>query len=231
VPWLVHAYTAAGAVLALLALHAVVDGEIRTAFIYLAAAVVVDATDGWLARAFRVRERLPSFDGARLDDIVDYLTFVFVPLFLIEHEGLLPDRVSLPLVSAALLASAYGFARTDAKTADHFFTGFPSYWNIVVLYVGAMEMPEWANAAVLAALTALVFVPIGYVYPSRTPAFRRTTVILGVVWGAAVLAVIWRLPGPPPALVYGSLLFPVYYAVLSVVLHARRDRVTRVEAS
>jgi len=210
--------------MAMLALRSVVSGDSRTAFVWLAAAVIVDATDGAFARGVRVRERLPRFDGARLDDIVDYLTFVFVPLFLIEHEGLLPGRTGLAVVSAALLASAYGFSREDAKTADHFFTGFPSYWNIVALYMVAIDTAPWVNAAILAALAALVFVPIGYVYPSRTPTLRRTTVTLGVLWGVAAMAMIWQLPSPSPALVYGSLLFPAYYAVLSLALQARRAR-------
>jgi phosphatidylcholine synthase len=222
VPWLVHAYTAGSAVLALLALRAVVAGDERTAFAWLAAALVVDATDGTLARAARVKERLPHFDGSRLDDIVDYLTYVFVPLFLIEHGGLLPGGVGLAVVCAGLLASAYGFSRADAKTHDHFFTGFPSYWNIVALYVVAIDAAPWVNAAVLIALTALVFVPLGYVYPSRTPTLRKTTIGLAVVWGVAAMAIVWQLPAPAPALVYGSLLFPLYYAVLSLILQARR---------
>ena len=208
--------------MALLALRAAVEGDERIAFLWLAATVVVDATDGMLARAARVRQRLPRFDGARLDDIVDYLTFVFVPLFIVEHEALLPAGTGVPILGAALLASAYGFSREDAKTADHFFTGFPSYWNIVALYLVAMDAGPWVNAAILVGLTALVFVPIGYVYPSRTPALRRTTVTLGVVWGLAALAIIWQLPAPAPALVYGSLFFPVYYTALSFVLQRKR---------
>jgi len=210
--------------MAFLALRSVVGGDVRAAFLWLAAAIVVDATDGALARAARVRQRLPRFDGARLDDIVDYLTFVFVPVFLIEHEGLLPAGPGLAIVAAVLLASAYGFSRDDAKTADHFFTGFPSYWNIVALYLVATNTGPWVNAAILITLVALVFVPIGYVYPSRTPALRKTTVGLGMLWGLAALAIIWQLPSPPPALVYGSLLFPIYYTVLSLALHARRGR-------
>jgi len=224
VPWLVHAYTASSAVMAFLAIRAVVQGDARTAFLWLAATVIVDATDGALARAAGVRQRLPRFDGARLDDIVDYLTFVFVPLALIEREGLLPDAAALPVVGAALLASAYGFSREDAKTPDHFFTGFPSYWNIVALYLVAIGAGPWVNALILASLTALVFVPIGYVYPSRTPTLRRTTIGFGTLWGAAVLAMIWQLPSPSPALVYGSLAFPAYYTALSLWLQSLRGR-------
>jgi phosphatidylcholine synthase len=228
VPWLVHAYTASSAVLAFLALDATAKGDYRTAFLWLAVTVVVDASDGFLARTFRVRERLPHFNGARLDDIVDYLTFVFVPLFLLVHAGLLRETWGVPAAAGALLASAYGFSREDAKTTDHFFTGFPSYWNIVALYMVALELAPSINAAFIVAFTALVFVPIGYVYPTRTPTLRTLTLSLSVAWGIAMAVIIWQLPRPSPVLVYGSLTFPVYYGVLSVVLHGRRQRPGKV---
>ena len=77
--WLVHAYTASGLVLALLAARAVIDFDYRAAFFWLWLQVLIDATDGLLARRARVAERIPWFDGGKLDDIVDYLTYVFVP--------------------------------------------------------------------------------------------------------------------------------------------------------
>jgi phosphatidylcholine synthase len=125
---------------------------------------------------------------------------------------------------AVLLSSAYGFCRTDAKTTDHFFTGFPSYWNIVALYMVGLGTSPTTNAIALIIFVALVFVPIGYVYPSRTPKWQALSVALGLAWGAAMALVIWTLPSPPAWLVWGSLLYPVYYGALSLYLHARRGR-------
>ena len=128
-----------------------------------------------------MKERTPQFNGARLDDIVDYLTFVFVPVFILRHDGLLPaGAVGLAVAAAVLLSSAYGFSREDAKTPDHFFTGFPSYWNIVAVYMVAIQLSPLVNAAILCGLVALVFVPIGYIYPSRTPRWQAATVALGL---------------------------------------------------
>lgn len=183
----------------------------------------IDATDGWLARLARVRERTPGFDGGRLDDIVDYLTFVFLPVLLIVEMGLLPDAAELPVSAAVLLASAYGFASMDAKTDDYFFTGFPSYWNIVALYLVALGTAPAANALVLLAFAALVFVRTGYVYPSRTPVLRRTTIALGALWGILAVMIVWQLPTPSRPLVVVSLFFPVYYFLLSFYLQSRRD--------
>jgi phosphatidylcholine synthase len=220
--WLVHFYTAAGALLAFLALIAVVRGDARLAFIWMAAATAIDATDGVFARLADVKRHAALLDGARLDDIVDYLTFVFLPAFLVYHFRMLPPGWDLLVVAAMLLSSAFGFTAQDAKTSDHFFTGFPSYWNVVALYLYALALPPWWNATVLLALAALVFVRIGYIYPSRTPTWRPLTLTLGVLWSLALLVTIWALPSPPRALVIGSLVFPVYYVVLSLVLQRRR---------
>jgi phosphatidylcholine synthase len=224
--WLAHFYTAIGAVLALFATQAVFRGDFRAALLALAAATLVDATDGWLARALRVKERLPGYDGGRLDDIVDYLTYVFVPVLLLAAAGLLPAGWEMGIGSVVLLASAYGFGQSDAKvvTTDHYFTGFPSYWNIIALYLLVWRLPLAANAAILLVLAALVFAPIRFVYPSRTVELRALTLTLGVPWAVLVLVMIWRLPatdGPWTAL---SLVFPVYYTVLSLWLHARPSR-------
>lgn len=222
-PWLVHALTASGALIAYVALTAVIEGNLSAAFLWLTAATVIDAVDGVLARLARVKERAPMLDGARLDDIVDYLTFVFVPVFIIQQSGLLPAGIAAwVVVTAVLVSSAFGFSRADAKTTDHFFTGFPSYWNIVAVYLVALRLPAAINAGFLLLCAAGVFVPIGYVYPSRTVQFRRLTVIAGIVWGAMVAAIIWLLPDPPRWLVLSSLAYPIYYFALSFVLHGSR---------
>jgi len=221
-PWLVHFYTASGAVLAFMAVIATFDARYRTAFLYLIAATVVDATDGMLARRAGIPGATPNFDGARLDDIVDYLTFVFVPMLILYRAGDLPDGWGIWIVAAVLLSSGYGFASLDAKTSDYFFTGFPSYWNIVALYLHAARTPDRVNAVVLLAFVVLVFVRIGYVYPSRTPVLRGLTNALGAIWAVMMVLVVFRLPEAPRSLLIASLFFPVYYAVLSFWLNARR---------
>jgi phosphatidylcholine synthase len=225
--WLVHTYTATSAIWAFLAMQAATLGNLRAAFLWLFVAVLVDSTDGLLARAARVRERLPHFSGSKLDDIVDYLTFVFVPALIVWRADVVTGAWTLPVVCAILLSSLFGFVSADAKTEDQFFTGFPSYWNIVVLYLVVLELPSPYNAAILIVLSGLVFVRIGYVYPTRTQAARSVTLALGVVWGFAMLLLILQLPNPRKSLAWISLLFPVYYTCLSIALHARRSRDAR----
>ena len=220
--WLVHLYTASGAVLAFLATRDIFQYRYRDAFFWLALAVFVDATDGVLARRARVTARIPWFNGGDLDNIVDYLTYVFVPALFVWRALLVPLDWTLPICAAMLLSSAYGFSRTDAKTEDHFFTGFPSYWNVVVFYLLLGGATQEFNGVVLLILAALVFVPIRYVYPSRTPVMRVPTLVLGAIWAALSFLMLWQMPGVSRALFWLSLLFPAYYIVLSLVLNARR---------
>jgi phosphatidylcholine synthase len=219
---LVHAYTASGALLAFIGVKAVLAHDARLAFAMMFGATVVDATDGALARRVRVRETLPHVDGAKIDDLVDYLTFVFLPMLLLDEFGGLPPRFGLAVVALVLLSSAYGFAAADAKTPDQFFTGFPSYWNIAVLYLYVFSLPAVWNAVVLIVLSLLIFVRIGYLHPSRTTALRRLTLALTVLWAAAIGWLIATMPSPSRTVAIVSLLFPVYYTVLSFALHVRR---------
>jgi phosphatidylcholine synthase len=220
--WLVHLYTGSGVVLAFLAARAVVDFDYRTAFFWLWLQVFVDATDGALARRFRVRERIPWFDGAKLDDITDYLTYVFVPALFVWRGALVPLAWSVPVAAAIVLSSAYGFSRADAKTADHFFTGFPSYWNVVTFYLLVAGWPSTVNAAILVTFAVLVFVPIRYVYPSRTPTLRVATNVAGLVWAGLMLLMLWQYPAVSRPVFWTSLSYPAYYLILSLWLHFRR---------
>jgi phosphatidylcholine synthase len=222
-PWIAHLYTGLGAVAALLAMLAVIDGEYRTAFLWLGSQIFIDATDGLLARALRVKERLPWFDGARLDDIIDYLCYTFIPVLLALHAGLLRGSAGVAVGAFVLLASAYGFSQTAAKlkTTDYFFTGFPSYWNLVVWYLYLFQFAPAVNAVILFTFAILVFVPIRYVYPSRTTTLSGVTNALGVLWAILTLWLLWRLPSVEVIWACVSMIFPIYYFVLSGYLHAR----------
>ena len=220
--WLVHLYTALGTVVAFFSLLCIEQTNFREAFCLMALAVVIDATDGTLARAARVKELIPWFDGDLLDEIVDYFNYVIVPSLFLVRANILPPQDSLWLAALPLLASAYGFCQREAKTADYFFLGFPSYWNVVVFYLYVLKTPLWVNAFLIIALSILVFVPIKYVYPSRSPRFRSQINVLGVLWGGAVLYLIYQLPNPSRVLLFASLLFPAYYTALSLWLEYRR---------
>lgn len=220
--WLVHLYTASGFVWALLAAQAAIDYDYVWAFLYLWLQVVVDATDGALARWVDVSRRLPWFSGSKLDDLVDYLTYAFVPALIVWRGPFVPDAWATPLAAAMLLASGYGFSRVHGKTPDHFFLGFPSYWNVVVLYFFLTRSEPWINAVILSVLCVLVFVPLRFVYPSRTPVLPVLTNVLGASWAIVLLALVGTYPRSSRPLLFASFVFPAYYVGLSVALEVRR---------
>lgn len=219
--WLVHLYTATGAVLGFLALQAAFSGDYALVFRLLAAALAIDASDGVLARAVEVKRVIPWFDGALLDNLVDYVNYVVVPVAVFMQPGILPEGTGF-LSLAVLLASAYGFSRTDAKGfVEHYFLGFPSYWNVVAFYFVVLDSSPAFNLAVVVVCTVLVFVPMRWIYPTRSDVLRKSTISLGLVWALMSLWMLARLPEPSPLLASVSLLYPVYYTGCSLFYHFR----------
>jgi phosphatidylcholine synthase len=225
--WGVHALTASGALVGTLALLSMLSERFEAAALWMLLALAIDSLDGTLARRMRVAERIPSIDGRRLDDIVDYLNYAIVPtVFLVATDRLLhPVWGALPVV-----ASAYGFSQREAKTEDDFFLGFPSYWNVIALYLWILAVPKALGTALIAAFAVGVFVPWKYVYPSRMHMLQRTTAAAGGLWGAA-LAVAVAVPERAARLHLAelSLLFPLYYGALSLYQGGLARK--RVEAS
>jgi phosphatidylcholine synthase len=218
--WGVHLYTALGLPLAFLAAGALAERDAQRFFAFLLAAAVVDGTDGALARAVRVRETLPELDGRRLDDLIDFLTYAFLPALALVAFGLLPAGAELAAV-VPLVASGYGFCQERAKTGDSF-VGFPSYWNVVVLYLYALGADPRLNLAIVLFLSLMVFVPIHYVYPTKTRFLRRTTLGLMLAWAAALAVILADLEASRSSrLALLSLAVPAYYAAVSWVHHSR----------
>jgi len=216
---LVHAYTATGAVLALLMVHFAYEGEVRAVLWLFLAAMVVDGSDGFLARHFEVKTVMPGFDGALLDNIVDYMTYAFAPMVLLWANGYLPDGVLGGVVAAVpLLASCYQFCRSDAKTDDYFFLGFPSYWNVVAFYAIVASFGIGLTTLVILVCTVLVFVPVKYLYPSRTEKLWYLNMALSVLWMAVYAVIVALMPDQPTWLIVLSLIYPVYYVGVSLWL-------------
>lgn len=219
----VHAYTALGVVLALLMVHMSYAGEVEIVLWLFLAAMVIDGSDGFLARRFRVKEVVPGFDGALLDNIIDYITYAFAPMVLLWSAGYLPEGwLGGVVASIPLLASCFQFCRSDAKTDDHFFVGFPSYWNIAAFYLIVLGASTAVTTTTLLALTVLVFVPIKYVYPSRTETAWWLTMTLTTLWLGLYALILVQYPEPSLWLIVLSAGYMLYYAALSLRLTLNR---------
>jgi len=191
----VHILTAIGAVLALLALRAAHQAEWQIMFVWLGVALLVDAVDGPLARLFDVKAVLPRFSGERLDLIVDYLTYVATPAFVLSEADLLPDGFRLPAAIAILLSGLFHVSDVDSKTDEGYFVGFPAIWNIVLLYLFVLGLPPYGALAVVAGLVGLTFVPILFVHPFRVVRLRLITGLVVLLW-AVTAAVAVANPFP-----------------------------------
>jgi phosphatidylcholine synthase len=222
--WFVHAYTAAGLVaaagMAVFIVHGGDDG-FRWAFLMMVIATAIDSTDGWLARKARVKEVLPEFDGRTLDDLTDFHTYTSMPLLLIWRAGILPGHLAWVLLFA-LLASAYGFSRVDAKTPDGFFLGFPSYWNVVAFYLYLLWPPVWLALSIVLTCAILTFVPMRYLYLTRGGPFAKVMLVAGAVWAAMTAVIILRPASERRSLALVSLAYPLLYVALSWMVTASR---------
>lgn len=215
--WLLHLYTASGAFVGLLAIQALERGQAFFAFQLMMLTIIIDATDGTLARHMKVAQQLPHIDGRTLDDIVDYFTYVLVPVYAMVKLGLIWSN---PILWACpVLASAFGFSNVDAKTEDDFFLGFPSYWNLVALYLFCLGWPTWLNTLVVLGLSILVFVPVRFIYPSKTRPYKIPTLVLGTIWGLQTIALVVCPEQLPEWWLMGAMFYPVYYLSLSLYLH------------
>lgn len=215
----VHLFTATGAVWGFLTLLAIWDENFKLAIIYIVIAMFVDGFDGMLARWFDTKKYAAWIDGGLMDNIIDYLTYVVVAaLLLIKVPNLLPEGFQMAGALSILLTSAFQFSQVDAKTDNqsYFFKGFPSLWNFLVLYMMFLGLNPWINLLALVICNILIFVPIKFIYPTRTTHLRRLTLILTYLY--AVLCV-WGLilyPDVPDWMVYASLAYVVYYLVMSI---------------
>lgn len=201
--WAVHLFTATGAVLALLALLAIERGQPEMALLWLFVALVIDGVDGMLARATNVRERVPRIDGDALDLVVDYLTYVLVPVWFMLRGGYLPDSWAAPLAATILVSSLYVFVRRDMKTDDGYFRGFPALWNVIAFYFFVLRPTRADNAAVVIAFVLMTFAPVHVVHPFRARDYGAVPAVLAIVWTASTAALILPLEQPLRSILIG----------------------------
>jgi len=180
--YLVHIFTVSGVFLSFLALTEAIDGNLPLMFFYLAIALFVDGVDGSLARKVDVKKYTPSINGEILDNIIDFLNYVFVPSFVIYWLGLVPKGLELIIAGLILTVSCYTFANNNIKTSDFYFSGFPALWNVVVLYFYILNTDPFTNLIVILILSILTFIPIKYLHPFRVKKLRKTSLSFLLIW-------------------------------------------------
>lgn len=203
IAWAVHVLTASGVVIALLSLLAILKGNAQEALLWLGLALAVDGMDGPLARRFEVRRVIPNFDGAVLDLVVDYLSYVLVPAVFLYQLGFFPEPFALAATAFILATSLYIFANVEMKTHDNYFVGFPAIWNVVALYVYVLDPPKMATLAITIVLGLASFSTAKFLHPLRVREGRPITLVATAVWSISSLALILYQP-ERPGLAFGA---------------------------
>lgn len=214
--WAVHIFTASGLITGFLALVAIVHRDWRTALLLLFIAVLIDTVDGTLARAVRVKAVLPDVDGRMLDYVIDFINDVLLPTLLLYEAGLLPSSVRLVCCAAILLVSCYHYTNLQAITDDLHFRGFPAMWNFVVFYIFVLGLNPFWNVVIIAVVCCLHFLPIDFIYPTRTIRLKKLTFALVLLLAVVNLVILIQQPLRNPALLALSLLIIGYLMAMSL---------------
>lgn len=215
--WGVHLFTATGAIWGLLGIFAIFEKDYKMLIVWMILAMLVDGFDGMFARWADVKTYAKGIDGALLDNILDYVNYVLVPAVFLLKAEVLPPGLRLLGAGSILLTSAYQFTQIDAKTDDHHFKGFPSYWNVAVLYMLLMNLPQWVNFGFLMLFNIMVFIPIKYIYPTRNNYLRKLTLVLTYLYGAIGIWGLIQYPNQPQWVVWASFVYVAYYIILSII--------------
>ena len=219
---LVHMFTALGAVCALLATLALLEGAYERMFWWLGLAFFIDGVDGTFARAVDVTRQLPRFSGERLDLVVDYLTYVFVPVLALLRAGFLSGATGLVFASAILLSALFHFSDLASKGEDNSFVGFPAIWNIVAFYLFAFATAPLVSAVVVVACIVLTFVPWPWVHPARALRLRALNIAVTALWCLAAAAILYY--GFPATAPMRAVLLAVAVYGMSLSLKPRSNR-------
>ncbi|SHG56877.1 CDP-alcohol phosphatidyltransferase family protein [Cognatishimia maritima] len=213
----VHLLTATGAVFAMLAMLAAVDGKWSLMFLWLVVAFAVDGIDGPLARRYNVKKHAAEFDGVLLDLIIDYLTYVFIPAFALFKSGLMDGWTGWFAIIIITFASAMYFADTRMKTKDNSFSGFPGCWNMVVIVIFALEPTFWVSLALVTTLAIAMFLPLRFVHPVRTERWRVVSLPMALAWTFFAGWAAWVDFHPDSWAHWGLVVTSIYLVLVGVI--------------
>lgn len=222
--WAVHLLTASGAAIALLAAIAAAEQHWQLVFLLLGIAMIIDGVDGPIARALNVKGRIPWFDGATLDLVVDYTTYVLIPAFVLAQSDILTTPYAIISAVVVTIVGALYFADTRMKTPNQSFRGFPAVWNALVFELMVFQLPQPITLFILAVAAVVTFLPVEFIHPLRVTRWRPLTIAMSVLWS---LLALWALaanldPGLPVVIAFA--LVSLYFALVGAVIQFMRDR-------
>ncbi|MFT4694097.1 MAG: phosphatidylcholine synthase [Francisella sp.] len=242
--WLVHLFTSLGAVFGILAIIYAIEAakanvlgdignyhyNIKFSMYAIIVAVFIDAIDGSLARLVDIKKLAP-LDGALLDNIIDFTTYSIVPCIWIYVSSVVNADWLIPIIVMITISSSYQFCQMNAKTDDHFFVGFPSYWNVIIIFMLCFQSSQSMNEIVIIILTIFSFIPIKYIYLSRIEHISKSklikiftflfTMLAAISTFCAVITYPHKTPTPIISII---LAFTIFYILFSFKLNIKNSK-------
>ena len=157
-----------------------------------ALALLIDGVDGTLARVANVTETASAIDGAILDLVIDFLTYVLVPMVALWRSDLMPIQLSFWLSVIVVFASGLYFADTRMKTRDYWFRGFPALWNVLAIYLFVLRPPFYVSAALILVGAAAMFAPFVFLHPMRVKELRALNIVVCIAFFVLSAIAIWQ---------------------------------------
>jgi phosphatidylcholine synthase len=219
--FLIHLWTLAGLAFAMIAAQQLLAGDLDAAARWLLLVLVVDHTDGTLARAFDVRRHVPRVSGETLDLITDVIGLGFVPMLFCWRAGVFTPGWSAPLAVAAAVTTSYKYSMKSRVLADGCSLGAPPVFFSVLLF-WLLDLPPAWGTAYTAGLVVLCWVPIRYPITSLVtthwkPGFESLVNYLSF---AAMIPALVLLQEAPPLLYWPLLALLVFHLVVAPLLMA-----------
>ncbi|KEI34692.1 phosphatidylcholine synthase [Francisella sp. W12-1067] len=243
--WLVHLFTSLGAVFGIFAIIFSIEAakanvlgdtdlyyyNMRLSLFSIIASVFIDSVDGSFARLVDIKKLAP-LDGGLLDNIIDFSTYSIVPCVWIYVSNIVSHEWLLVAIVLITISSSYQFCQPNAKTKDCFFVGFPSYWNVIVIYMLCFQSSQWLNEITILILAIFSFVPIKYIYLSRTEyiseskAVKTFTFLFTMLASIATFIAVLMYPIKTPSLLITIIIiFSIFYIVFSLKLNFKTPKV------
>lgn len=230
--FLIHLWTMVGLGFAMLAAQAIVAGDFEAAARFLLLVLVVDHTDGTLARRFKVREHIPRVSGETLDLITDVIGLTFVPMLFCWKAGVFLPGFGAAIAVAASMTCSLKYSMKSRILEEGYSLGAPPIFLSVLLFWLLDLPPVWATAYTIA-LIILCWLPIRYPITSLVtthwkPGFASLTNYLAFVLMVPALIRLQEGPRWLYGLMLALLIFqlavaPVLLAVGRVKPGLRRD--------
>ncbi len=188
---LVHFLTGSGIIFSFLALVSVIEGYKLQTFMFLGVALIIDIIDGTLARRYKIDVIFPNIDGKTLDTIIDYINYILIPCIMLYKFNYLPQNFSLIIPIVILCISLYSYINIKLIDASFSYLGFPSIWNIILLYLEMLSFKKWINLLIIIYFVFLKFVPFKVLHPMRFPKLKKTniTLLFGTIFTSLVLLI------------------------------------------